>query len=93
MFGSKVKGADENAGVVRTYKDVGPLELYSRLTVGTEGAEVRCFNYGLGDPIPGTDRVATVVNTNLPSDVCWTKVSQQPIFRGTSHCLHYQSIL
>lgn len=53
-------------GVVRTYKDVGPLELYSRLTVGTEGKEVRCFNYGLKEVVPGTDRVATLTDTNLP---------------------------
>lgn len=53
--------------MVQSIKDVGPLELYSRLTVGVEGAEVRCFNYGLGDQIPGTDRVATLADTNLPS--------------------------
>jgi hypothetical protein len=53
--------------MVYSVKDVGPLELYSRLTVGTEGAEVRCFNYGLGDQIPGADRIATIVDTNLPS--------------------------
>ena len=44
-----------------------PMELYSRLTVGTNSKEVHAFNYGKGDVIPGADRVATLIDTNLPS--------------------------
>lgn len=48
-------------------RDVGPFDYYCRVTVpASSGEPVYGFVYGLGDKIPGTDRVASLTDTNFP---------------------------